>query len=285
LARKPATRSKKQDPDSALVEDIRLLGRILGDVIREQEGVDVFNLIETIRTLSVRFHRHSDEQANKALKKLLKGLSADESVKVIRAFTYFSHLANLAEDRHQLRRQAAQERLATKQEGSIDLALERIRAAGISNQAISKTLAHSHLSPVLTAHPTEVQRKSILDAERSIAQLLQIRDQIKDRAKAFHLKKDVLCERELSDNESLMKARVIQLWQTRLLRVTKLKVVDEIENALSYYEATFLREIPKLYAQLEDRLGNQPVASFLKMGQWTGGALLRNGAIPIRFIG
>lgn len=271
MASKPVSKSKKQDPDFALVEDIRLLGRILGDVIREQEGVEVFNLIEQIRTLSVRFHRHGDDQANKALKKLLKDLSADESVKVIRAFTYFSHLANLAEDRHQLRRHAAQERLATKQEGSIDLALDRIRAAGISNQAIAKTLAHSHLSPVLTAHPTEVQRKSILDAERSIAQLLLNRDQIKDRANAVHLKKDVLCERELVDNELQMKARVIQLWQTRLLRVTKLKVVDEIENALSYYEATFLREIPKLYAELEDRLGNQPVASFLKMGQWTGG--------------
>jgi phosphoenolpyruvate carboxylase len=271
LASKPVSKSKKQDPDFALVEDIRLLGRILGDVIREQEGVEVFNLIEQIRTLSVRFHRHGDDQANKALKKLLKDLSADESVKVIRAFTYFSHLANLAEDRHQLRRHAAQERLATKQEGSIDLALDRIHAAGISNQAIAKTLAHSHLSPVLTAHPTEVQRKSILDAERSIAQLLLNRDQIKDRANAVHLKKDVLCERELVDNELQMKARVIQLWQTRLLRVTKLKVVDEIENALSYYEATFLREIPKLYAELEDRLGNQPVASFLKMGQWTGG--------------
>ncbi len=271
MASKPVSKSKKQDPDFALVEDIRLLGRILGDVIREQEGVEVFNLIEQIRTLSVRFHRHGDDQANKALKKLLKDLSADESVKVIRAFTYFSHLANLAEDRHQLRRHAAQERLATKQEGSIDLALDRIRAAGISNQAIAKTLAHSHLSPVLTAHPTEVQRKSILDAERSIAQLLLNRDQIKDRASAVHLKKDVLCERELVDNELQMKARVIQLWQTRLLRVTKLKVVDEIENALSYYEATFLREIPKLYAELEDRLGNQPVASFLKMGQWTGG--------------
>ena len=271
MASKPVSKSKKQDPDFALVEDIRLLGRILGDVIREQEGVEVFNLIEQIRTLSVRFHRHGDDQANKALKKLLKDLSADESVKVIRAFTYFSHLANLAEDRHQLRRHAAQERLATKQEGSIDLALDRIRAAGISNQAIAKTLAHSHLSPVLTAHPTEVQRKSILDAERSIAQLLLNRDQIKDRANAAHLKKDVLCERELLDNELQMKARVIQLWQTRLLRVTKLKVVDEIENALSYYEATFLREIPKLYAELEDRLGNQPVASFLKMGQWTGG--------------
>jgi phosphoenolpyruvate carboxylase len=124
---------------------------------------------------------------------------------------------------------------------------------------------------VLTAHPTEVQRKSILDAERSIAQLLLTRDQIKDRAKAYQLKKDLLCERELANNELQIKARVIQLWQTRLLRYTKLKVADEIENALSYYEATFLREIPKLYAELEDRLGQSHIASFLRMGQWTGG--------------
>ncbi len=254
-----------------MVDDIRLLGRILGDVIREQEGVAVFNLIEQIRVLSVRFHRHGDENANKELKKLLKGLSADDAVKVIRAFTYFSHLANLAEDRHQLRRQAAQERIASQQPGSIDLALERIHAAGISKATIIKTLTDSYLSPVLTAHPTEVQRKSILDAERSIAQLLLNRDQIKDRAKAYQLKKDLLCERELADNELQIKARVIQLWQTRLLRYTKLKVADEIENALSYYEATFLREIPKLYAELEDRLGQPHIASFLRMGQWTGG--------------
>ena len=269
MAGRPPTR--RQDPDSALVDDIRLLGRILGDVIREQEGVAVFNLIEQIRVLSVRFHRHGDENANKELKRLLKGLSADDAVKVIRAFTYFSHLANLAEDRHQLRRQAAQERIASQQPGSIDLALERIHRAGISNATIVKTLTDSYLSPVLTAHPTEVQRKSILDAERSIAQLLLIRDQIKDRAKAYQLKKDRLCERELVDNELQIKARVIQLWQTRLLRYTKLKVADEIENALSYYEATFLREIPKLYAELEDRLGQPHIASFLRMGQWTGG--------------
>lgn len=269
MVSRPSTR--KQDPDSALVDDIRLLGRILGDVIREQEGVAIFNLIEQIRVLSVRFHRHGDENANKELKKLLKGLSADDAVKVIRAFTYFSHLANLAEDRHQLRRQAAQERIAGQQPGSIDLALERIHAAGISKVTIVKTLADSYLSPVLTAHPTEVQRKSILDAERSIAQLLLTRDQIKDRAKAYQLKKDLLCERELANNELQIKARVIQLWQTRLLRYTKLKVADEIENALSYYEATFLREIPKLYAELEDRLGQSHIASFLRMGQWTGG--------------
>lgn len=270
MSSRPHTQ-RRQDPDAALVDDIRLLGRVLGDVIREQEGVEIFSLIEQIRILSVRFHRHGDEDANKKLKKLLKSLSADDSVKVIRAFTYFSHLANLAEDRHQLRRQAILERQATQQAGSISLALDRIRAAGITNATIVKTLADSYLSPVLTAHPTEVQRKSILDAERNIAHLLLQRDQIKDRAKAYPLKRDVLCERELTDNESQIKARVIQLWQTRLLRYTKLKVADEIENALSYYEATFLREIPKLYAELEDRLGQSHIASFLRMGQWTGG--------------
>ena len=68
-----------------------------------------------------------------------------------------------------------------------------------------------------------------------------------------------------------MRARVLQLWQTRLLRFTKLTVADEVENALSYYEATFLREIPRLYADLERELGQQPVHSFLRMGQWIGG--------------
>ena len=83
--------------------------------------------------------------------------------------------------------------------------------------------------------------------------------------------KDALSPRELAANEAQLRARVMQLWQTRLLRFTKLTVADEIENALSYYEATFLREIPKIYADLERELGNQPVHSFLRMGQWIGG--------------
>ena len=132
---------------------------------------------------------------------------------------------------------------------------------------MSQTLAQSHLSPVLTAHPTEVQRKSILDAERDIANLLAGRDEIRARA----LPKDALAPRELAANEGQIRARVHQLWQTRLLRFTKLTVADEIENALSYYETTFLREIPKIYADLEHELGQHPVASFLRMGQWIGG--------------
>jgi phosphoenolpyruvate carboxylase len=265
------TAKRSKDNERPLVEDIRLLGRILGDVIREQEGVEAFELIEQIRKLSVAFRRDADHEADKALKKLLKGLSGDQTVSVIRAFTYFSHLANLAEDRHHIRRRAIHERAGDTQEGSIEVAMSRLRWAGISTKTISNTLAQSFVSPVLTAHPTEVQRKSILDAERDIAQLLTTRDEIKLRATSVDSKKDALTPKELAANEAQMRARVMQLWQTRLLRFSKLTVADEIENALSYYESTFLREIPKLYADLEEMLGNHPVHSFLRMGQWIGG--------------
>ena len=268
---KSETAKRAKDNERPLVEDIRLLGRILGDVIREQEGVAAFDLIEQIRKLSVSFRRDDDTEADKALKKLLKGLSGDQTVSVIRAFTYFSHLANLAEDRHHIRRRAIHERAGDTQEGSIEVALARLRWAGISPKTIAETLATSFVSPVLTAHPTEVQRKSILDAERDIAQLLNARDDIKVKAASVNVNKDALTPRELAANEQHMRARVLQLWQTRLLRFSKLTVADEVENALSYYESTFLREIPKLYADLERELGQHPVHSFLRMGQWIGG--------------
>jgi phosphoenolpyruvate carboxylase len=235
--------------------------------LRDQEGVEAFDLVERVRKLSVAFRRDADHEADRALKSLLKSLSGEQTVSVIRAFTYFSHLANLAEDRHHIRRREIHERAGDTQEGSIEVALARLRWAGIHPRTVSQTLAQSYLSPVLTAHPTEVQRKSILDAERVIANLLTARDEIKGRA----LPKDALAPRELAANEAQIRARVLQLWQTRLLRFTELSVADEVENALSYYEATFLREIPKLYAELERALGQHPVASFLRMGQWIGG--------------
>jgi phosphoenolpyruvate carboxylase len=244
------------EKDLPLVEDIRLLGRILGDVIREQEGGNAFELIEQIRQLSVAFRRHDDKEADLQLKKLLKKLSSDQTVSVIRAFTYFSHLANLAEDRHHIRRRAVHERSGALQQGSLALTMQRLKAAGISRKKIVQTLAQSHVSPVLTAHPTEVQRKSILDAERAIAGLLAEREQV--------------LPRDAAEFELQLRARVTQLWQTRLLRFTKLTVADEIENALSYYQSTFLTQIPRLYRDLEDELGER-VAPFLRMGQWIGG--------------
>ena len=228
-------------------------------------------MIENIRKLSVTFRRDADHEADRALKKLLKSLAGDQAVMVIRGFTYFSHLANLAEDRHHIRRRAFHERIGDTQEGSIEVALQRLRWAGITPKVISQTLANSFVSPVLTAHPTEVQRQSILGAERDIANLLNERDEIKARAAAVNANKDALTPKELASNEQRIRARVMQLWQTRLLRFSKLTVADEIENSLSYYESTFLRQIPKIYASLEDSLGTHPVAPFLRMGQWIGG--------------
>ena len=267
-----ASAAKRRNSDEQpLIDDIRLLGRILGDVIREQEGEDSYALVEKIRTLSVAFRRDADHAADRALKNLLKGLSAAETVRVIRAFTYFSHLANLAEDRHQIRRRTEAERAGDSAEGSLETALARIRKAGIKPEAVIESLAHSYVSPVLTAHPTEVQRKSILDAERAIAQLLTARDEIRWRHHAFAGGKDALTPIEYAENEVQMRTRVTQLWQTRLLRFSKLTVADEVENALSYYEATFLREIPRVYADLEKALGQNTIAPFLRMGQWIGG--------------
>ena len=244
-----------------LVEDIRLLGRILGDVIREQEGVAAFELIERVRQLSVAYRLKADASAGRVLDRLLKNLSADQTVTVIRAFSYFSHLANIAEDRHHVRRRAIHERAGHQQDGSLALALDRLHRADHRAADIAAVLKEAYISPVLTAHPTEVQRKSILDAERAVAELVGGRDEL-----ALHGS-----EAQRADNEALLRARITQLWQTRMLRQAKLTVADEIENALSYYGTTFLQQIPRLYRELEDALPGHEVAPFLRMGHWIGG--------------
>jgi len=256
----PTSSINAADKDAPLIADIRYLGRVLGDVIREQEGAAVFALIERIRRLSVAYRRHGDARAARSLQTLLTTLSHGDAMRVARAFTYFSHLANLAEDRHHLRRRAIHARADRVRPDSIAGTLARLRDAGVSPDTIVQTLAASYIAPVLTAHPTEVQRKSLLDAERDIARLLAARESATPEA--------------LSENDVQIRARVTQLWQTRLLRTRRLSVADEIDNALTYYETTFLREIPKLYHDLERALGcdaGARLATFLQMGQWIGG--------------
>ena len=241
-----------------LVEDIRLLGRILGEVIHEQEGRAAFDLVERVRRLSVAYRLERDVRAGRELDRLLKSLSAEQTVSVIRAFSYFSHLANIAEDRHHVRRRLHHERLGNRQEGSLADCLDRLRKAGHGAAEIAAVLQQAHISPVLTAHPTEVQRKSILDAERAIAGFVAARDALHGAA-------------ELRANEEAIRARVTQLWETRMLRTARLTVADEIENALSWYPITFLEQIPALYRELEQALGGRDVPAFLRMGHWVGG--------------
>jgi phosphoenolpyruvate carboxylase len=253
------------DKDAPLREDIRLLGRLLGDVVREQEGQAAFDVVETVRQKAVRFRREHDPKAGAELDKLLKKLPRHTASIVVRAFSYFSHLANIAEDQHHNRRRRAHLLAGSApQNGSLARAIERLSQHRVGEKALRRFLADALIVPVLTAHPTEVQRKSILDAERAIARLLAERD---------------LCPHtppELAKNVGSVKTRITMLWQTRMLRYSRLTVGDEIENALSYYRYTFLHEVPRLYdefeGELKDRFGKRiALASILQMGSWIGG--------------
>lgn len=144
-------------------DDLRLLGRLLGDVIREAEGEETYRFIEQVRRLSVAFRRHSDPDADRKLKNLLGLAAQDRLALVARAFTYFGHLANIADDREQLRAMDAESRADLERNGSIDTAVSRVVAAGIPTSTVAERLRGFHVSPVLTAHPSEIRRKSVLD--------------------------------------------------------------------------------------------------------------------------
>ena len=258
----PADISSKDVP---LREDIRLLGRILGDTLREQEGVETFELVETVRRAAVRFRKTQDERDRLDLEQMLDALSPRDTLAVVRAFSYFSQLSNIAEDLHHNRRRRAHLKAKSQpQDGSLHLALDRVQAKALDAAAVNEFFRRALVSPVLTAHPTEVQRKSILDSQLILSRLLADRDRIE------------MTPQELEENEDALRRFVLILWKTRMLRTTKLSVPDEINNGLSYYHYTFLEQIPKIYAdlekELEQRFGERMrVPSFLRVGSWIGG--------------
>jgi phosphoenolpyruvate carboxylase len=257
------------EADAQLRNDIRLLGRILGDTVRDQEGEAVFDLVERIRTTSIRFHRDDDKTARRELETILDGMSNAETVQIVRAFSYFSHLANIAEDQNNIRRMRAQHNSGGQAGGTLARTLAHARDAGIGADELRRFFGQALVSPVLTAHPTEVRRKSTIDREMEVAALLDRRERVQMTPE----------EAEASDEQ--LRREVLTLWQTNLLRRTKLTVLDEVANGLSFYDYTFLREVPQLHCALEDRLAAEEahgssgagheLASFLRMGSWIGG--------------
>ena len=158
------------EKDVPLRYDTRLLGRILGDTVRSQEGEPVLDLVERIRRTGVQFHRNADEDARRELQSIMSSLPTGEAIRIIRAFGYFSHLANLAEDQHHIRRTHAHALTASApREGTMARALARAREAGIPPARLRTFFASAMVVPVLTAHPTEVRRKSMIDREIEVA--------------------------------------------------------------------------------------------------------------------
>jgi phosphoenolpyruvate carboxylase len=255
----------------ALREETRYLGRVLGQVLRDQIGVEGYERIERIRQEAVGFRRAGGSAAGaeaqavrERLEAQLNALTRDQTLDVVRAFSYFLHLLNVAEDR-QINR-LAQERArqdAAPEPGSFACALDTVRRGGVGAPALEAWLERALVVPVLTAHPTEVQRQSILDCERGVAAALS---QLEDGRLAGDKRAAV---------EARLQARVLTLWQTAMIRLSRLRVIDEIENALSFYRLTFLAEVPRLYQDLEAQLGygaqGRPLPVLLRMGSWIGG--------------
>lgn len=267
--------SSKNNNKSAITQnpDIRYLGKMLGDVIRAYGGEKLFEQTEYIRATSVDRHRDAGNgEADRGLGKL----NLDETLDFVRGFMLFSLLANLAEDRQGV----------AKEEGaSFEEALIRMRGEGVDEDTILELLGNSLIVPVLTAHPTEVRRKSIIDHKNHIASLMAMRD----------AGQEVTSD---GDNiESAIYRQIALIWQTRPLRNEKLFVSDEIENARSYMQQVFLTALPKLYMRWEKVLGQRP-PNFVKLGTWIGGdrdgnpfvnaetlqyAMQRDGGTAIRF--
>jgi phosphoenolpyruvate carboxylase len=227
--------------------DVRFLGKLLGDVIRTYGGQALFQRIEAIRAASV--DRHRGIAKPRGLAAGWETLSLDETVAFVRSFMLFSMLANLAEDRQG----------AAAEEGStLASALQFLSAQGVPTRQVAELLDRSLITPVLTAHPTEVMRKSMLDHRNRIAALMRQRDggQV-----------------ETPDGELIeegIAAQIALLWQTRALRRERLYVADEVDTALTYLRDIFLPTVPVLYARWERLLGQRP-ASFLRLGSWIGG--------------
>ncbi len=236
-------------------ETIRFLGRILGTVIKEQYGAGEdalargqadLDLVETIRQQSVGEHRSGVGEV--ALDKRLSQLSPREVGLLIRAFAIFSQLANIADD-HYVHTE--------KGPGPMQRLEHHVR---ITSKSVASFFDQALLSPVITAHPTEVRRKSILDREADIAQLLEKLDGAN------------LHEGEDTEIEAQLKREIRTLWQTRMFRAVRIHVTDEIENAIAIFARTFLTQIPLVKRRIAKFYGlNGPVIPFLKPGSWVGG--------------
>jgi phosphoenolpyruvate carboxylase len=250
-----------EEKEHLLREDRRLLGRLLGEVIRSQAGEAELERIERIRQTAVRFRKEEGEaggQSREQLAQELNALDLQQTLHLVRAFSYFSHLLNIAEDEQQHRRRRAHAAAGSpRRPGSFSYALDHAREAGLGAQELLAWFGRARVAPVLTAHPTEVQRQSILDCEREIARLLSLAH---------------------PNREELLHAEILRLWLTAMLRGTRLQVAEEIANGLAYFRLTFLEELPRLYLELEHALKERyaldavpRLPPFLTVGTWIGG--------------
>src|SRR6202522_4145797 len=245
-------------------EDIRLLGTILGDTVREQNGDEVFDLVERARRASFRVRRSEIERAEVA--QLFAGIDIHQAIPIIRAFSHFALLANVAEDIHRERRRAIHVNAGDPpQDSTLAATYQKLDSANLDAGTVAEALTGALVSPVITAHPTETRRRTVFDAQHHITQLMRLRAQ-------------GLTETDHGGNiDTELRRQVLTLWQTALIRLSRLQISDEIAVGLRYYQAAFFDVVPKVNAKVRDALRSRwPDADLLsepilRPGSWIGG--------------
>ncbi len=247
-----------------LREDIRLLGGILGNTVREHAGDEVFDIVETARTAAFKI-RHSEIDRDE-LAGLFVDLDISVALPVIRAFSHFALLANLAEDIHRERRRAIHVRAGDPpQDSSLEATYAKLAEAGLTDDAVGKALADATVVPVITAHPTETRRRTVFEAQNRITELLRFRNRT-----------ELMPDEDATVTESIRR-QILTMWQTALIRLERLTIQDEIRSGLRYYDASFFDVVPKINnavraslraAYPDAGLADDPI---LRMGSWIGG--------------
>ncbi len=252
-----------------LREDIRYLGGILGEIIREHEGEDVFDLIERARVESFALRR-SEVDRDDSLG-IYSDVEIERAIPLIRAFSHFSLLANLAEDLHRERRRAIHlDRQDPPQDSSLEATWLKLDAAKVTREQIAAGLTDALVSPVITAHPTETRRRTVFDVQSKITELMRRRQRAAAAA-------DRPASLELAEVDVAIRRQILTLWETALIRLSRLRIQDEIAVGLRYFETSLFTVIPALNADVraalrtrwpDEDLLPKPV---LRPGSWIGG--------------
>ena len=261
------------DEADAVGDDIRLLGHLLGDAIRATDGDGVFDLVEKVRKLAIEARR-SGVSGVDDIRAALAEHPLDEQILVLRALDWLALLANTAEDVHLERRgRHHRRRGGDARPGSLGSMIERVERAGVSPEDLRRTIAELHVSPVITAHPTEVRRKTVLEVLEQVSALLEDLDVQRADPTA------------VDGIERQLYVCVLLLWQTALLRLSKLRVRDEINEAIRYYDTSLFEVIPALTRDLAAAVRGtaaggtavggtaNPIdtSTSITMGSWIGG--------------
>ena len=254
------------DPHAPLRQDVHDLGAMLGDTLREQAGETLFQTVERVRALAKNARAGSDDDFRE-LEHLLAQLPVSEALHISRAFAHFLTLANVAEQHHRVRRRRVyqQDPQAVPQRGSCDETFARLLAAGVTPETLHETICRQQIECVLTAHPTEVIRRTLLRKHNRIAALLACRD-TRD-----------LTPFERDETEQALRRDITSCWLTDEIRRARPTPLDEAHGGLAYLEETLWEVVPRFLRLLDTALlkftgkALPLTAASVRFGSWMGG--------------